>query len=98
MNTLTFVSDHKPTTLRWLKSISIAASLFIFANVANAGYSVLSGIPITQGQMRLNERDFETVKAATPKASPTVWKRHTSFPCQKTAQLTRIRFKSANAS
>ena len=50
MNTLTFESDHKPTTLRWLKSISIAASLFIFANVASAGYSVLSGIPITQGQ------------------------------------------------
>ena len=91
MNTLTFVSDHKPTTLRWLKSISIAASLFIFANVASAGYSVLSGIPITQGQMRLNERDFETVKAATPNGSPSFVLEETRVEAEIAGVLARVR-------
>ena len=91
MNTLTFVSDHKPTTLRWLKSISIAASLFIFANVASAGYSVLSGVPITQGKMRLNERDFETVKAATPNASPSFLLEETRVEAEIAGVLARVR-------
>ena len=87
------VSDQIPTitTLRWLKSISIAASLFLFANVASGGYSVLSGIPVTEGQMRLEERDFKTIKATTPNANPCFPLEETRVEANIAGVLARVR-------
>lgn len=87
----TCLADRKPAIVRWFNAIPIAASLFIFGNVSNAGYSVLSGIPITQGQMRLNERDFETVKAATPSASPCFILEETRVEAEIAGVLARVR-------
>ena len=91
MITQTCPSDPKAVILRWFHALPIAASLFIFANLASAGYSVLSGIPITQGQMRLNESDFETVKAATPNASPCFILEETRVETEVAGVLARVR-------
>ena len=86
-----FAITHKSAMLGWFNSISIATSLFLFANVATAGYSVLSGIPITQGQMRLNENDFETIKKATPSASPCFVLEETRVEAEIAGVLARVR-------
>lgn len=87
----TCLPDRRPAILRWFNTLSMAASLFLFANVASAGYSVLSGIPITQGQMRLNDRDFEQVKMATPNASPCFALEETRVEAEIAGVLARVR-------
>ena len=96
MITQTYIPEKKPTIVAWIKSISIAASLFLFANIANtnianAGYSVLAGVPITQGQMRLNETDFETIKTANPNASPCFVLEETRVEAEIAGVLARVR-------
>ncbi len=87
----TCIPENQPTITGWIKSISIAASLFLFANIANAGYSVLSGVPITQGQMRLNETDYETIKTTNPNASPCFVLEETRVDAEIAGVLARVR-------
>jgi len=91
MVTQTYMQENKPTIVAWSKVLSIAASLFLFSNIANAGYSVLSGVPITQGQMRLNETDFETLKTTNPNASPCFVLQETRVDAEIAGVLARVR-------
>ncbi|MDB4557799.1 VIT and VWA domain-containing protein [bacterium] len=87
----TFEPKDKTTNSDWIKLISIAVSLLLFANVADAGFSVLSGVPITQGQMRLNEHEFEQVKIASPNASPCFILEETRVDVEISGVLARVR-------
>ena len=68
---LKILPENRLTIIRCLRSISIVASLFLLTSVANAGYSVLSGVPVTQGQMQVCEQDFQEIERSNPGASPT---------------------------
>ena len=88
---LKILPENRLTIIRCLRSISIVASLFLLTSVANAGYSVLSGVPVTQGQMQVCEQDFQEIERSNPGASPTFLLQETRVDAEISGVLARVR-------
>ncbi|EMI18123.1 von Willebrand factor type A domain-containing protein [Rhodopirellula maiorica SM1] len=80
-------------TMFWplLKSFSALATIFLFSAVAQAGYTVLSGTPVTQGQMRVDEDDFDQLKARLPAPSQCFTLKETRVEADISGVLARVR-------
>ncbi|TWU38201.1 VIT domain-containing protein [Novipirellula artificiosorum] len=74
-----------------IKPLAVLASIFIFSAVARAGYTVLSGAPVTQGQMRVAEDDFDQLKAKLPAPSPCFTLKETRVEADISGVLARVR-------
>lgn len=74
-----------------IKSISVLASVFIFSAVAQAGYTVLNGAPVTQGQMRVDVDDFDQLKARLPSPSQCFTLKETRVEADISGVLARVR-------
>ncbi|WP_404305374.1 VIT domain-containing protein [Neorhodopirellula lusitana] len=71
--------------------LAVLASVFIFSAIAQAGYTVLGGTPVTQGQMRVDEDDFEQLKATHPSPSPSFTLKETRVEADISGVLARVR-------
>ena len=71
--------------------IVVLASAFVFSVVAQAGYTVLGGMPVTQGQMRIGEDDFERLKTKLPAPNPSFTLKETRVESEISGVLARVR-------
>ncbi|WP_182869204.1 VIT domain-containing protein [Rhodopirellula sp. JC639] len=69
----------------------VLASICLFSSVAQAGYTVLDGAPVTQGQMRVAEDDFEDLKATLPSPSQCFTLKETRVEAEISGVLARVR-------
>ena len=73
------------------------ASIFVCSAPANAGFSVLGGAPVTQGQMLISDETYERVKPKTSNpaqaqpAAPTFHLKETRVEAEITGVLARVR-------
>ncbi|MCC9654512.1 VIT domain-containing protein [Rhodopirellula halodulae] len=72
-------------------AFTVLASLFALTSSANAGYSVLSGVPVTQGQMQIEEGDFEELKQRHTHANRCFPLKETRVEADISGVLARVR-------
>ncbi|QEG00263.1 Vault protein inter-alpha-trypsin [Stieleria maiorica] len=73
------------------RSFVVLASVCLFCPVAQAGYTVLDGAPVTQGQMRVAEDDFDELKATLPSPSQCFTLKETRVEADVSGVLARVR-------
>lgn len=79
------------TRLPLIAPVVVLASAFLWSAVAQAGYTVLGGVPVTQGQMRVGEDDFEQLKAKLPAPNPSFTLKETRVETEISGVLARVR-------
>jgi Ca-activated chloride channel family protein len=81
---------HQPMLLLPIQSLSVLASLWFFSTLAQADYTVLSGAPIAQGQMRVDD-DLDQLQAKGPAATPCFTLEEPRVDAEISGVLARVR-------
>ncbi|TWT95692.1 VIT domain-containing protein [Neorhodopirellula pilleata] len=74
-----------------ISSLVAVASIFVFSAFSQAGYTVLGGLPVTQGQMRIDEDDLEPIQTRMPAANPCFTLKETRVETEISGVIARVR-------
>ena len=69
----------------------IGAGISAATPAAQAGYAVLNGAPVTQGQMRISEGDVERLQARNPSTNDRFILKETRVDAEISGVLARVR-------
>lgn len=79
-----------PTAPR-ISSLVALASIFVFAAISQAGYTVLGGVPVTQGQLRVEETDSGPTQSRQPAADRCLTLKETRVQADVSGVIARVR-------